>query len=134
MFHNFRFRNIIPFLNTYNYKNIRNNIYHCNKMIPVLEALNKKDIESYFEESKILIKEKFGNEIAENIKSKELAEHLLFLHKWYIEYRVDNTNIKNLILLRTNINHIYRTNKDLHDSIHNLLINILKENKAIIDT
>ena len=96
-------------------------------------ALNKKDTESYFEESKILIKEKFGNEVAENIKSKELAEHLLFIHKWYIEYRIDNTNIKNLILLRTNIKHIYKTNKDLHDSIHNLLINILKENKAIID-
>jgi len=77
----FTFRNIIPILNTHNYKNICNNIYDRNKMIPIIESLNKKDVENCFKETKILIKEKFGNEIAENITSKELADHLLFIHK-----------------------------------------------------
>jgi len=109
-----------------------NHSYDRNKMVHILDNLNKKDIESCFEETRILIKEKFGNEIAENITSKEMADDLLFLHRWYIKHHAENT--KDLISLRTNIKHIYNTNKDLPDSIHNLLINILKDNKAITDT
>lgn len=110
--------------------NIKHN-YDRNKMVTILDNLNKKDLERCFEETKILIKERFGNEIAENITSKELADDLLFLHRWYIKGRVENT--KDLISLRTNIKHIYNMNRDLPDSIHNLLINILKDNKAITD-
>jgi hypothetical protein len=36
--------------------------------------------------------------------------------------------------LRTNISYIYNTNDDLPYCIHNLLINILKDNKAIGET
>ena len=108
----------------------RCNTYDRNKMIPILDELNKNDKNDIFEIKKASIQEKFGPEIAENV-TEELANDLLFLHRWYI---LDKASTKeDRISLRKHIKSIYELNKNVPEPLHKVLIDVLIKNKAIED-
>jgi len=108
----------------------RCNTYDRNKMIPILDELNKKDKDDIFEIRKVSIQEKFGPEIAENV-TEELVNDLLFLHRWYILDKVSTKEDR--LNLRKHIKSIYELNKNLPEPIHKLLIDVLIKNNAIDD-
>jgi hypothetical protein len=121
--------NAIMHVKSYTAEKIKPIYYNKKKLMSTIDRLDKEDKDSLFRREKKLLKEKFGDDIASYVKSESLASNLLFINKYYIENKADDT--KDVINLRSNIKDILNENTDMPESLYDILVDILIQNKAI---
>jgi hypothetical protein len=119
----------IMHLKSHTSERVNHTCYSKRELMSNIDRLNKEDKNSLLEEKRKLVREKFGDDTADYIRSERLASNLLFIHKYYFENKADDK--KDIINLRNNIKDILNDNTNMPEEMYNSLVNILIQNGAI---
>jgi DNA helicase IV len=94
----------------------------------ILRSLNKSDKQQILDNQKKKIASIFSQTIANDVSTISLADDILHLHKYT---SVNQLSLEEKVQLRLYITLMYETATHIPISIHNLVINILKQHQAI---